>query len=357
MKLLVTGITGKVGTHFLPAFGAEKRFAGWTLRAICNNRTIEDPAVEVVRASLSDNALVHAAMEGVTHVLHMAAVKESPDLAIDVGVKGMFNLLEAFRISPTARQFVLIGGDCSVGHIFHRYDAPVTEVSQRRAYPGCYALTKVIEEVMLEQYRIQYGIDGCCLRAPWVMEKDDFRHVLSFREQFGGPRWDEFFTAQEIERLGEADTVPLMRDADGHPLRRNFVHVSDLVSAILAVLDNPAARGELFNISMSEAVDYADVASRLQASRGLPVVDVATPYFSNWLDSAKAGLRLGWRPTIDLEQLIELRAREAVRLGVFLGSRVGGHGRRGLLVGSRPERPVLNGMMDRVRRRVVTQTR
>ena len=305
MKLLVTGITGKVGSNFLPEFLAEGRFAGWSIRAVCNNRTLDHPAVEVIRASLSDGPAIRAAMDGVTHVLHMAAVKESPALAIDVGVKGMFNLLEAFRSTPTARQFILIGGDCSVGHIFHDYGAPITETAPRRAYPGCYALTKVIEEVMLEQYRIQYGVNGCCLRAPWIMEKDDFRHVLSFREQFGGPPWSDFLGAAEIERLAAADAVPLLWDARGLPLRRNFVHVSDLVRAILVALDNPAANGELFNIAMSEPVDYALAAAHLQASRGLPVVEVATPYFSNWLDNAKAGLLLGWRPLVDLEQLID----------------------------------------------------
>ncbi|WEJ57406.1 NAD(P)-dependent oxidoreductase [Devosia sp. FJ2-5-3] len=305
MKLLVTGITGKVGFNFLPAFLDEERFADWSIRAICNNRTITHPAVEVLRASLSDAAAMQSAMAGVTHVLHMAAVKERPDLAMDVGVKGMFNLLEAFRACPTARQFVLIGGDCSVGHIFHKYVAPITETSPRRAYRGCYALTKVIEEVMLEQYRIQYGINGCCLRAPWIMEKDDFRHVLSFRSQFGGPPWSEFFSAEEIERLAQLEAVPLLRDADGVPLQRNFIHVSDLVTAILAALDDPGADGELFNVSMAEPVDYAQVAAHLQTTRGLQVVDVPTPYFSNWLDSAKARQMLGWRPLVDLEQMIE----------------------------------------------------
>ena len=45
------------------------------------------------------------------------------------------------------------------------------------------------------------------------------------------------------------------------PLKRNFVHVDDLVSAILAAIDNPRARGELFNICMDEPVDYGEVAS------------------------------------------------------------------------------------------------
>ncbi len=312
MKLLVTGITGKVGMNFLPEFLSAKKFSGWSVRAICNNRVIDNPAVEVVRASLADGEAMRRAMEGVTHVLHMAAVKESPDLAIDVGVKGMFNLLEAFRESNTAQQFILIGGDCSVGHIFHPYDAPITETSPRRAYPGCYALTKVIEEVMLEQYRIQYGINGCCLRAPWIMEKDDFRHVLSFSAQFGGPAWSDLLSQDEINRHAQAGAVPLLRDHAGAPLRRNFVHVSDLVSAILAALDNPAANGELFNIAMTDPVDYAAVAAHLGETRGLPSVEINTPYHSNWLDNAKAGHLLGWRPVVDLKQLID-RAWDYVR--------------------------------------------
>lgn len=304
MKLLVTGITGKLGASFLPAFLADPRFAGWSLRALCNNRTIAHPAVEVVQGSLADGETVRAAMAGVTHVLHMAAVKESPALAIDVGVKGMFNLLEAFRTTPGVSQFMLIGGDCSVGHIFHDYGAPITEQSPRRAYPGCYALTKVIEEVMLEQYAIQYGVNGCCLRAPWIMEKDDFQHVLSFREQFGGPPWSDFFSAAEIERFAQTNAVPLLRDAHGQPLKRTFIHVDDLVRAILVALDNPAATG-LFNIAMNEPVDYAAVAARLQATRDLGAVDVPTPYFSNWLDNTKATQQLGWRPLVDLDQLID----------------------------------------------------
>lgn len=305
VKILVTGITGKVGVNFLPAFLAADRFSGWSMRALCNNRIIDNPAVEVVRASLADAAAVRDAMDGVTHVLHMAAVKESPDLAIDVGVKGMFNLLEAYRASDTAQQFILIGGDCSVGHIFHGYDAPITEAAPRRAYPGCYALTKVIEEVMLEQYRIQYGVNFCCLRAPWIMEKDDFRYVMSFGEQFGGPAWSEFFSDAEIARHAQAGAVPLLRDHTGASLKRNFVHVSDLVAAILTALDNPAAEGHLFNIAMNTPVDYAQVASHLGVTRGLPSVEVRTPYHSNWLDNAKAGQLLGWRPLVDLKSLIE----------------------------------------------------
>ena len=307
MRLLLTGVTGKVGQSFLPSFLASDRFRGWNVVALCNNRTIPDTdRVKVVRGSLASRETVANATEGVSHILHMAAVKESPDLCMDVSVKGMFMLLESFRQSPNANQFILIGGDCTVGHAFQPYLGPVTEVSPRKAYPGCYALTKVIEEVMLEQYQHQYGINGCVLRAPWIMEKDDFRCALSFgNDQFGGPPWTDFMGEGEVAASARAGLVPMILDRDGVALRRNFVHVDDLVAAILAALDCPAARQQTFNISMDQPVDYGDVAAHLKRTRHIAAKPVNTRMYSNWLDNAKARLHLNWRPKVGLEELIE----------------------------------------------------
>ena len=56
---------------------------------------------------------------------------------------------------------------------------------------------------------------------------------------------------------------------------RNFVHVEDLVSAILIALDHPAARQQTFNICMDEPVDYAKLGAHLEA-RGIPTVRMET---------------------------------------------------------------------------------
>lgn len=44
-------------------------------------------------------------------------------------------------------------------------------------------------------------------------------------------------------------------------MKRNFVHVNDLVSCMLAALDNPAAKQQKFNVCMDEPVDYVRIAS------------------------------------------------------------------------------------------------
>lgn len=326
MLVLVTGATGKVGQAFLPRLLAEPRFSGARVRALCHNRTLPpQQRLECVHGSIADRATVEHVLDGVTHVIHMATVKESLDEAMDVSVKGMFWLLESFRQSSTARQFVLIGGDCSVGHIFVPYDAPITESAPRRAYPGVYALSKVIEEVMLEQYGIQYGVNGVTLRAPWIMEKDDFRYVLSLGDdQFGGPDWDTLMAPVERQRHAADGKVPLMLDVTGAPLRRNFVHVDDLVAAMLAAIDNPHATRQLFNISMTSPVDYGAVAAYLSRTRGLGGVRVETPFHSNALDNAKARLMLDWEPEYDFQKLIEAaftyeRAANDVRKVWYVG--------------------------------------
>jgi UDP-glucose 4-epimerase len=307
MLLLVTGATGKVGQVLLGRILADPRWADTRIRAICHNRTLPPHSrVESVKGSIADRETVEAAMAGVTHVIHMATVKEDPQQAMDVSVKGMFWLLEAFRASPTAEQFMLIGGDCSVGHISVAYDEPITETSPRRPYPGVYALSKVLEEVMLEQYYIQYGINGCCLRAPWIMEKDDFRHTLSFGpDQFGGPAWSEVISAEQQARYAQEGKVPLLIDSAGQPLKRSFIHVTDLVAAMLAALGNPAARQQLFNIAMNRPLDYGTVAAHLARSRSLQSVRIETPFHSNWLDNSKARHALNWEPAHDAISLVD----------------------------------------------------
>ena len=230
-------------------------------------------------------------------MVHLATCKETPDVVIDVTVKGLFWLLEAFRTSPAAKQFILIGGDAGIGHFFYAREAPVTETTPHAAYPGCYALSKVLEEVVVEQFGIQYGIDWCCLRAPWIMEKDDFKYSLSFGDDvFGGPDWKTLVPKADAARYAKDGTVPLLRDADGRPLRRNFVHVDDLVGAILAAIDNPRARRQLFNVCMDRPVDYGEVAAYLKQTRGLGSVDIPSEYHSTWLDNAKAKHLLDWQP-------------------------------------------------------------
>lgn len=306
-RILITGATGKVGKAFIRRLFEDAKFDDFTVRALCHNRLLEPhERLEVTRGSIEHQVVVEEALAGVTHVLHLATSKETPETIMDVAIKGIFWLLESCRTSPTFQQFILIGGDAGLGHFYYPHPIPVTETQKHSAYPGCYALSKVLEEVMLEQYYRQYDLNGCCLRAPWIMEKDDFKYQLSFGDDvFGGPRWGELVGPERAATYIETQTVPVMLDPAGRPVKRNFVHVEDLVSAILLALDQPQARQQTFNICMDEPVDYGELGAYLAESRGLPTIEIQTPYYSTWLDNTKAKFLLGWRPAYDLKKMID----------------------------------------------------
>jgi UDP-glucose 4-epimerase len=304
MRILVTGATGKVGQALLAQ--VRQSYPQATVRALLHSRDLPAQAwLETLKGSLADRAVAEAAVRDCTHVVHLATCKETPDDVMDVTVKGLFWLLEAWRENPVAQRFLLVGGDAAVGHFFYDHDGPVTEATPHRAYPGCYALSKVLEEVMLTQFGIQYGIDWCCVRAPWIMEKDDFRYTLSFgKDLFGGPDWASLAGPELAAEARKTGAIPILQDADGVAIKRNFVHVSDLVAAILVALTAPVARQRLYNISMNEPVDYDEVAAILAETQGLPSVPLRSPYRSTWLSNARARAELGWRPVYDTRRLV-----------------------------------------------------
>ena len=56
---------------------------------------------------------------------------------------------------------------------------------------------------------------------------------------------------------------------------------------------------------MDEPIDYRHLAAYLRETRGMPSVEIKTPYWSTWMDNSKAKFLLGWRPRVDLRQLVE----------------------------------------------------
>jgi UDP-glucose 4-epimerase len=122
---------------------------------------------------------------------------------------------------------------------------------------------------------------------------------------FGGIRWRDYVGADKANEYIRTQTVPIMLDPHGHPVQRNFVHVEDLVTAIMIAIDHPKAYRQTFNVCMDEPVDYRTMGDYLSANYGLPTIDIRTEFHSTWLDNSKAKFLLGWRPEYDLSKMID----------------------------------------------------
>lgn len=307
-NVLLTGASGKVGRAVLP----ELLRAGYRIRALEFTDGLHVPeydGVEVVRGDLREESLSTQLLQDMDAVIHLANVKENRDLFLDANVKGTFYLLDACKANGHIRQFIQAGSDARAGIYYYPQPTPITENHPHRGYPGYYPLSKVLEEVLCEQYIIQCNLSITVLRFSWVHAEDDLLAHITLREpNFGVPVWKELADTPEKTAYFEKDqdAVANMLHSDGRPCKRQIVGIGDVTHSILRALNNPAALGEAFNISGPAPFRYAVLAEYVSKSLELPVVDFVNLEFHDFcIDLTKSRQVLGYNPQWDIFRIAD----------------------------------------------------
>lgn len=309
----VFGASGKIGRHVLRVLARR----GLCIRALVHSRPPEGELLMCVRGSVTDPEAVAEVVRGADAVVQLATTKEDPATFFDVSIRGTFNILEACRHYPV-KQFILFGGDAAMGIWFYPQPIPIDENHPRVAYPGYYAFSKVIEEVMTEQYAVQYGVPYSILRSSWVFERDDLLNHFSLLRNVNPAEKGHGFgeVGEEVLALVRAgqERIPILVDAQGVPLRRHIVHIDDVMQAFDKMLGNPSALGQSFNIAGPAPFDYRVAANYLSAKLGIPTIELRCPnYYSFEINITRARTVLGYAPENDFfrmaDRAIEARAR------------------------------------------------
>ena len=301
----VFGASGKLGRHFIAVL--QRR--GIAVRGLVHRTPIDLPKVVSIPGSITDPAAVQAVVEGADFVIQLATTKEDASTLFDVSRRGTFNVLEACR-RQKVRQFILVGGDAAFGIWFYPQPIPIDENHPRMAYPGYYAFSKVMEEVMAEQYAIQYGIPITILRSSWVFEESDLLRHFSLLHNVNPAEPGHGFgeIGEETLRLVRAgeERIPILTDARGVPLRRHIVHVDDVVHAFDRMLDNPSAFGQSFNIAGPAAFDYRVAADYLSRELKIPTIELRCPdYHPFEINITRARSVLGYSPENDFFRMAD----------------------------------------------------
>lgn len=308
MNIALFGASGKIGRAALPMLAGR----GCHVQALIHRNSLPEAFAgntTEIRGSITDPGAVEETVKGAEVVIQMATTKEDPDSFFDVSLKGTFHVLEACRKHPP-RQFILLGGDAAMGIWFNEHPTPIAETHPRKAYPGYYAFSKVIEETMTEQYHHQYGLPYTILRSSWVFEEDNLLDHFSLLKNvdpsekghgFGEPSEETL----QLVREGR-EHLPVLLDRNGEPLRRHIVHIDDVIHALDRMIDNPDALNEDFNIAAPAAFDYRSASGILSDRTGLPMVELPCPdYHSFEIDISKARERLGYDPRNDFETMAD----------------------------------------------------
>jgi len=304
-NILMTGASGKIGKNVLPELLA----AGYCVRAIQYETPITVDGVEVMQGDLGDPALAPKAIEDMDAVIHLANVKECREKFMRTNVQGTFQLLDACKNSGHIKQFVQAGSDARAGIYYNPRPTPLDETFPHSAYPGYYAFSKVLEETMCEQYRIQYGLPITVLRFSWVYDEDDLlAHATLRAPNFGVPIWRELAHTPEQKEFFEKDldAVVCMVHPDGKPCMRHVVSIRDVVHGVLQAVGNQAAIGEAFAIAAPSAFTYDVMSKYASQELDIPVVEFVDEVgydFQHCL--AKSRSILGYDPQYDIFRIVD----------------------------------------------------
>jgi len=243
-------------------------------------------------------------------VLCLATTKEDPETFFDVSIRGTFNILDECRQRGGVKQLILAGGDAAVGIWFYPHTEPINERHALMAYPGYYAFSKVIEEVMAGQYAIQYDLPVTTLRMSWIFQHDDILGHLSIRNlnpAEKGHGWDEYLTDEHLEILARGENrIPILVNDAGEPYTRHIVHIQDVLHGFDLALGAELAIDQVFHIAAPAAFRYDDAAAYLSEKTGIPTTTItASGYFPFEIDVSKARDVLGYSPRFGIQEIID----------------------------------------------------
>jgi nucleoside-diphosphate-sugar epimerase len=287
--VLVIGPNGNVGRELIPRLLA----LGYKVRALQFRSDVTPrDGLEVICGNTLDAESLDRAVAGVDAICHMirpiTGIGDTPsDRWFNGCVAGTRNLLEAARRHPVKR-FVNGSADNVFGHVTVQHFGPIDETHPKRFADEHYGLFKILEEEMLRQYFLGFGVPTVVTRFPWI--------------------WTDSFAETGAWTLDtKRKVIRLALDRDGRPHVRHDVHVSDAVQGILLALSRDEAIGQDFLFAGPAPYSSARLAEILRRKHGWDVETVPTDRHSWTASSQKAKSVLGYRPRIDLMEWLEAK--------------------------------------------------
>jgi nucleoside-diphosphate-sugar epimerase len=304
-RILVTGGSGFIGSALVKALvrhGEAVRVFDDNSRGAMRRLGEVEREVEFIAGDIRDAAAVEAAMRGIDEVHHLAFVNgtatfySAPDLVLDVGVKGIVNVIDGCRRHDVGHLVLASSSEVyqSPPHVPTDESAPLVvpdPLNPRLSYGA----GKIISEMMV----INHG-------------RKHFERVLIFRPH------NVYGPDMGFDHVIPQFAVRLKRAADAHPRgplsfpiqgsgeeTRSFCHVDDLVQGVM-VMRERGAHLNIYHVGTTEEASIADLARRMArivdreiAFAPSAVLKGSTPRRCPDISKLAA---LGYRPRVPLDQ-------------------------------------------------------
>ena len=319
-RTLVTGGAGFIGSHLVDELVAQGQRVV-VLDDLSTGRHDNlrqhagNPDVEFVLGSILNEALVDDVVSRCDAVFHLAAavgvnlIVERPLESLATNIRGSEVVLD--KCHKYGRK-VLVS---STSEIYGKNTSDALGEDDDRILGSplktrwSYSEAKAIEEVLAHVYWREKGLPTVIVRL--------FNTV--------GPRQVGHY-GMVIPRLVSQALrgAPLTVYGSGDQTRC-FCHVSDVVDALLGMVEATGAEGQVFNVGSQEEVSIRELAERVRALTGSSREIVLVPYDEAYEagfedmqrrrpDTSKIHGLLGWSPTRNLDDIVlsvaaDLKAR------------------------------------------------
>ncbi len=311
MRVLITGGAGFIGSHLAEAYLArgDEVFVldDLSTGSIKNIRHLKaDPRFHYTIESVHHGSTVAELVDQCDVVFHLAAavgvrlIVESPVRTIETNVHGTEVVLAR---ANKKKKKVLIASTSEVYGLSDQ--VPFREDGNLVLGPTSkgrwsYACSKAIDEFLALAYWRERKLPTVIVRL--------FNTV--------GPRQTGQYGMVVPTFVKQALTGrPITIHGDGSQ-SRCFTDVGDVVRALVALMDEPRAVGEVFNIGSNEEVTIRQLAERVKALTGSSSEIVTVPYEQAYgegfedmprrvPDITKVERLIGYRPTRTLDQVLQ----------------------------------------------------
>jgi UDP-glucose 4-epimerase len=251
-RFFVVGGAGFIGAHFVDfLLGDEGRAKSvtvydnfssgreWHLAAHA-----KDPRLTVVRGQVEDLPALRSAMDGHDVVIHLASNPDiaraatEPDIDFWQGTALTHSVVEAMRTTSAKRILYASGSG-----VYGEYGAKQLGEDQGPLLPiSTYGASKLAGEALIASYTFMFGLSGCAFR---------FGNVVGPRQTHG--------VGFDFARRLLKDPTRLQILGDGTQ-RKPYVHISDIVSAVLTAHVRTPERYQVYNVAPGDTITVTEIA-------------------------------------------------------------------------------------------------
>ncbi len=293
--VLVTGGAGFIGSHLVDLLLAQRDGRVTVLDRLSKGGSAANleqhegnPRLSFIRGDVRDADLVARLVASVDAVIHAAAEShvdrsiDAPGEFLDTNVLGTNRVLEACRDHGTRMLMVStdeVYGSGDPGGELLDEDHPLGPRSP-------YAASKAAADLLSNAYHVTYGVPVTVVRGTNAY----------------GPRQIEKVVPTYAIAALEGRPVPVYGQGDE---RREFLHVTDWVRAVVTVLER-GEPGRVYNIGGGHELRNLDLARQICALVGVPETRIAFVEDRPGHDF-RYGIRaervraLGWRPEVSFD--------------------------------------------------------